>query len=45
MNKGRDDAPGDQTIELLASAGEKITVLNPVGFPPKVQQEDDRTTA
>jgi len=39
MNKVVTTPRADQTIELPASAGEKITVLNPVGFPPKVSKK------
>ena len=39
MNKIVTTSRADHPIELPPSAGEKITVLNPVGFPPKVNRK------
>ncbi|HLQ93889.1 MAG TPA: hypothetical protein VK148_28045 [Xanthobacteraceae bacterium] len=39
MNKIVTTPRADHAIELPPSAGEKITVLNPVGFPPKVNRK------
>ena len=39
MNKIVTTLRADHAIELPPSAGEKIAVLNPVGFPPKVNRK------
>ena len=39
MNKIVTTPRADHAIELPPSAGEKIAVLNPVGFPPKVNRK------